>query len=157
MTAPFRMHTAKTTCPGCNEQVYLDELVRGRCPLCGCSLEEFEDEEFDDSLERQDLTWLVFNYFIYKKFDELGATPLQVMQFLTENEARCDMDGDRWSRVQYDLEVPMKFYERLIPKRCSNCNKLFIRGGKKRIMGTLAGSRPTIRYECDRCEPDKTE
>jgi len=156
MTAPFRMHTAKTTCPGCNEQVYLDELVRGRCPLCGCSLEDFEEEEFDDSYERQDLTWLVFNYFIYKKFDELGASPLQVMQFLTENEACCEMDGERWGKATYDLEVPMKLAERLLPKRCAACNRLFVRGGRKRIAGNLASPGPAIRYECDRCRNEKS-
>jgi len=145
------MHTAKTTCPGCNEQVYLDELVRGRCPLCGCSLEEFEDEDFDESYERQDLTWLVFNYFLYKKFDEMGVSPLQVMQFLTENESKCEMNGERWGKAHFDLIVPMSRVDRIRPKQCGSCGKWFLRGGRKRIAGNLAGIRPETVYDCDRC------
>jgi hypothetical protein len=152
------MHTTKTTCPGCNEQVYLDELVRGRCPLCGCSLEDFEDgEDFGECYERLDLTWLVFNYFLYKKFDEMGASPLQVMQFLAENESRCEMDGERWGKTQFDLVVPMSPVERIKPKRCAMCGKWFVRGGKKRIAGELANPGPAVRYECGGCGAEKKE
>jgi hypothetical protein len=146
------MHTAKTTCPGCNEQVFLDELVRGRCPLCGCALEDFEeDDEFGGLIERQDLTWLVFNYFLYKKFEQLGATPLQVMQFLTDNEGNCHMDGERWEKARFDLVVPLSFLERVRPKRCSVCRKLFFRGGQKRISGELGTMNPEILFECETC------
>ena len=38
-----RMQSPHTTCPGCQEEVFLDELVGGKCPLCGCSLEDFDE------------------------------------------------------------------------------------------------------------------
>jgi hypothetical protein len=152
------MHAARTTCPGCNEQVYLDELVRGRCPLCGCSLEDFEEgEEFDESFERQDLTWLVFNYFLYKRFDRMGVSPLQVMQFLGENEEHCEMDGERWGKAHFDLGVPMSPLDLLKPKRCAKCGKWFVRGGRKRISGELANLGPAVRYECGWCGAEKKE
>ena len=72
-----RMHAPHTTCPGCQEEVFLDELVGGKCPLCGCSLEDFEESigEYDGILDRSDLSWLIFNYFVFKKFVNLGVSP----------------------------------------------------------------------------------
>ena len=73
-----RTHAAHTTCPGCQEEVYLDELVKGRCPLCGCTLEDLEEveSEVDELLDRGDFSWLIFNYFLFKQFTDLGASPL---------------------------------------------------------------------------------
>jgi len=87
----YRTHAAHTTCPGCQEEVYLDELVKGRCPLCGCSLEDMDglENEVDEFVDRNDFSWLVFNYFIFKTFTELGASPLKVMELLALYETGC--------------------------------------------------------------------
>jgi hypothetical protein len=57
------MQSPHTTCPGCQEEVFLDELVAGKCPLCGCSLEDFDETfgEYERILDRSDLSWLIFN------------------------------------------------------------------------------------------------
>ena len=72
-----RMQSPHTTCPGCQEEVFLDELVGGKCPLCGCSLEDFDEAfgEYEGILDRSDLSWLIFNYFVFKKFVDLGCPP----------------------------------------------------------------------------------
>ena len=31
-----RINARHITCPGCQEEVFMEELVGGRCPLCGC-------------------------------------------------------------------------------------------------------------------------
>ena len=95
-----RMHAPHTTCPGCREEVYLDELVRGRCPLCGCTLEDFDSQEseLEDFIERSDLPWLVFNYFLFKRFLEIGASPLQIMHSLQRSTTRTSRATGR-SRI----------------------------------------------------------
>ena len=72
-----RMQSPHTTCPGCQEEVFLDELVGGKCPLCGCSLEDFDEAfgEYEGILDRPNLSWLIFNYFVFKKFVDLGVPP----------------------------------------------------------------------------------
>ena len=84
-----RMQSPHTTCPGCQEEVFLDELVGGKCPLCGCSLEEFDESfgEYEGILDRSDLSWLIFNYFVFKKFVDLGVPPHQIMEFVAAYEA----------------------------------------------------------------------
>ena len=57
-----RINARHITCPGCQEEVFMEELVGGRCPLCGCELDGSEEacEGFEELLDRSDLTWLVY-------------------------------------------------------------------------------------------------
>jgi predicted nucleic acid-binding Zn ribbon protein len=88
------MHTPHTTCPSCHEEVFLDELVGGRCPLCGYSLDEDDGtcSEYEETLERSDLGWMILQFFIFRRFCSEGANPLQVMQVLSRYEelAQCN-------------------------------------------------------------------
>jgi len=140
-----------TTCPGCQEEVFLDELVRGRCPLCGCTLEDFVDQagDMDEIVERSDFSWLVFNYFIFKKFDELGANPMQVMNLISGLEDCCLNPGSGdFLRTKFEFDLPMKMADRIRPKKCSRCGRLFFRGGRKVIAGDLGGPAFGITYIC---------
>jgi len=148
-----RMLAPHTTCPGCSEEVFLDELVRGKCPLCGCVLEEFEDQrnEMEEYVERGDFSWLVFNYFIFKRFDELGASPLQVMQLIAGLDECCATIGEgEIPRTRFDFELPMRFLDMIKPKRCARCGKVFFMGGRKILSGDLSRPGFGISYLC-RC------
>ena len=148
-----RMLAPHTTCPGCQEEVYLDELVKGRCPLCGYTLEDFAEQasEMEEITERSDFSWLVFNYFIFKRFDELGVSPLQVMQLIAGLE---DYDGSEGfgnpPRTKFIFDLPMKIRDRLKPKRCSRCGRLFFRGGRKVLTGDLSAPGFSIDYICSK-------
>jgi predicted nucleic acid-binding Zn-ribbon protein len=142
-----------TTCPGCQEEVFLDELVRGRCPLCGCTLEDFVDQagDMDEIVERSDFSWLVFNYFIFKKFDELGANPMQVMNLIAGLEDCCLNPGSgELLRTKFEFDLPMKLADQIRPKKCSRCGRLFFRGGRKILSGNLGGQGFGISYICTR-------
>lgn len=148
-----RMHSPHTTCPSCHEVVYLDELVGGRCPLCGYSLDEDADacSEFDEMLERSDLGWMIFHYFMFKRFERMGVNPLQIMQLLSEYEDGCNCNPAEMGKVRFELEVPMTVLDRLMPKKCSKCGKLFVRGGKKIISGDLTRPEYPRQFLCRNC------
>ena len=148
-----RMHAPHTTCPGCHEEVFLDELVSGKCPLCGCSLEEFEDSfgDFEGVIERSDLSWLIFNYFVFKQFADLGVAPQQIMDFITVYGENAEKPVEEWTKTEYSLEVPMKFLDKIRPRRCAKCGRYFLVGGKKMVTGDMRKPAITIRYTCDRC------
>ena len=112
-----RMHAPHTTCPGCQEEVFLDELVGGKCPLCGCSLEDFEESigEYDGILDRSDLSWLIFNYFVFKKFVDLGVPPSQIMEFVSSYEQNADKPAEEWTKTEFSLELPMGTFDRIRP------------------------------------------
>jgi hypothetical protein len=147
-----RVNARHTTCPGCQQEVFLEELVSGRCPLCGCDLEDTEEvcEGFDDVIDRSDLAWLLFHYFLYRKFEAMGASPVQTLSLIN----RCEgaFSGDTTPReTAYELDVPMALGDRVRLKRCSSCGRLFLFGGKKRISGDLARAGDEIRYTCRNC------
>lgn len=148
-----RMHAPHTTCPSCHEEVYLDELVGGCCPLCGYSLDEDDGtcSEYEEIFERSDLGWMIFQFFIFKRFCNEGANPLHVMQTISryENLAHCNpADAEK---MHFALEVPMSRWERLLPKRCSRCGKIFILGGKAMISGDLSSPEIVREYTCSSC------
>ena len=148
-----RINAAHTTCPGCREEVYLAELVKGRCPLCGCTLEDFyeHESELDEFIDRSDLPWLVFNYFLFKRFLEMGASPLQVMLLANEYSDCDDPANGQKSDTRFVLEIPRSFIDRVKPKRCAGCKRFYISGGKKVVSGDL--SRPDFEflYYCPNC------
>jgi len=147
-----RINARHTTCPGCQEEVFLDELVGGRCPLCGCALEEDEScDEFEDGLDRSDLAWLVFHYFIFKKFDDLGVSPLQIMQLIANYSDEDEDESDSAATTGYALELPMRTLDQIRPKRCAKCGKVYLRGGKKVISGDLRRPGHNIQYVCPHC------
>lgn len=148
-----RMQSPHTTCPGCQEEVFLDELVGGKCPLCGCSLEEFDDAfgEYEGILDRSDLSWLIFNYFVFKKFVDLGVPPHQIMEFVAVYEQNAEKPPEEWNKTGFTLEIPMSRWDQIWPKHCAGCKKLFFRGGKKQIKGDMRRASIAVEYLCDKC------
>lgn len=148
-----RMHAPHTTCPGCQKEVFLDELVGGKCPLCGCSLDDFEESigDYDGLLDRSDLSWLIFNYFVFKKFVDLGVPPYQVMEFVTLYGENADRSPDEWTKTEFSLELPMRVLDRIRPKRCAHCHRLFVKGGRKQMTGDMRHTTVQVQYLCDRC------
>ena len=122
-----RMQSPHTTCPGCQEEVFLDELVGGKCPLCGCSLEEFDESfgEYEGILDRSDLSWLIFNYFVFKKFVDLGVPPHQIMEFVAAYEQNAEKPPeDRRPRRAPLQSARRQVYASFRPTRLAGCRTL---------------------------------
>ncbi len=148
-----RIHAAHTTCPSCREEVYLEELVKGRCPLCGCTLGEYGEEEgeLDEFIDRSDLPWLIFNYFLFKRFLDLGASPLRVMELASEYNSADQSSAGEKPDTRFSLEIPRSGLDRILPKRCATCGRIFFHGGKKVVCGDLAAPDFTFVYHCPDC------
>ena len=102
-------------------------------------------------LDRSDLSWLIFNYFVFKKFVDLGVPPHQIMEFVSIYEQNVEKPPEEWEKTGFVLEIPMKALGRILPKRCSKCNRWFFRGGKKQIRGDMRKTALAVEYICDRC------
>ncbi|RQD79496.1 MAG: hypothetical protein D5R99_08110 [Methanocalculus sp. MSAO_Arc1] len=136
----------------------MEELVGGNCPLCGSPVEELEAQEepleYDDLFDRSELSWLVLQYFLFKKFEDAGANPLQVFRLLSSVEE----DGEivpalrEKEQLTYELDAELSRIERLFPKRCSSCRKLFVRNAAKKISGDLLKGGMAVAYLCRRCQ-----
>jgi len=74
-----------------------------------------------------------------------------VLQLITRNEDPGADSPAAFEKVKYSFEVPMGLLDRVRPKRCQDCGKYFLRGGKKVVSGTLVRPQHTTRYHCDTC------
>ena len=148
-----RINAKHITCPGCQEEVFMEELVGGRCPLCGCELDGSEEscEGFEELLDRSDLTWLVYQYFIFRKFEAMGASPLQTLNLISKCDDPSAMGPSYPEGTPYSLEIPLTFRDRILPKRCSRCRRIFLHGGRKLVTGDLGHTSQEISYICPSC------
>ncbi len=144
-----RVNAHSIICPGCLEKVFMDELVAGHCPLCGCVMEE--EEEFEEVIDRSDLAWIVFQYYIFQKLDAMGVSPLQIMNLISRLEEQCGNGFPNIQRLEFRLEAPMRPWEHLLPKRCSHCRKWFLRRGRKILTGNLNEQGFAKEYLCPSC------
>ncbi|HQP71378.1 MAG TPA: hypothetical protein PLP90_01745 [Methanoculleus sp.] len=94
---------------------------------------------------------MVFQYYVFKRFCGEGATPLQVMQILSRYEEACQCNPLEAEKMQFTLEVPMRRLERLLPKRCERCGRIFFRGGKAVISGDLVSPDYRRSHICPSC------
>ena len=141
-----RIHAPRTWCPGCHEEVYLEELVEGRCPLCGFSVDDLvEGGEPGELIDHPVLVKLMAQYFFFKKLDQLGASPGNILEVIT---AFGETEG---KESNFSLEVPVGRLDFLAPKRCAGCGRIFFRTGKKTIRGDLMHPGLTIASFCRRC------
>ena len=114
--------------------VYLDD-VRGRCPLCGCTLEDFDSQESEiqDFIERSNLPWLVFNYFLFKRFLE-GIKQARSRSWLPLQRSTTRYPGQR-AEAGYTVHHGSadEGDRPYTAERCGQCGKSsFQREGKSR-------------------------
>jgi len=143
------MQTPHTTCPSCREEIYLEELVEGRCPLCGWSL---DDDGCQDEFPG-DATPVAWSYCVLRQFSALGVSPADLLDLALrlEEGAEGDLDDD----CSYTFCVRMTLGDRIRPKKCDRCGRLFIAGGEKRVTGSFRSPDISTSYRCPGCTGDQ--
>lgn len=148
-----RIYSPRTRCPGCREEVYLEELVEGCCPLCGSSFDEIEIQRavFDDLPARSEISWMVFQFFLYRRLEALGAEPGAVLELITRLEGSMNGDGEECTTETFEIELPTPFIQRFLPKKCSRCGRIYILGGQRVATCSLKTPLVSISDRCPHC------
>jgi RNase P subunit RPR2 len=73
------------------------------------------------------------------------------MEFVATYEQNAEKPPQEWTKTDFSLELPMTVWDRIKPKRCAKCQKIFLTGAKKRITGDMRHTNVNIQYICDRC------
>jgi hypothetical protein len=73
------------------------------------------------------------------------------MQVLSRYEELTQCNPADAETMQFTLEVPMSRLERLLPKRCAKCGRIFFSGGKAVISGDILSPDHPKTYICPSC------
>jgi len=165
-------------CSGCNEETFEEELVQGKCPLCGAKIQEpreaavaavpepfircitdYEEAPFDlngapvrDVVE--DILEDIFSgvertlLISYMAYDICQNTGLELKQ--ARNVARQVVDLDE---AQFEFDVIPAWYDEFKVKKCARCGGLHLMIGKKILKGRIEDGvgEYDVEYVCRRC------
>lgn len=166
-------------CPGCGEETYDEELVMGKCPLCGTKIKEAQEP---DSVGQSSEPFI-------KCTSEYEEMPFDMMG-LSVRDMINDIFGDIFSGVErtllisymaYDIsqntgleikkarsvarqvvdedeasfeyDITPAWYDEFKIKKCARCGRHHIMVGKKVLKGQIIDGigEYDIEYVCRRC------
>jgi len=160
-------------CLGCNEEIFGEELISGRCPLCGYQMNENtipapepiiimqaeQSNMYEDDVEPyaevvgdflgdlfSGLERSMFISHLARDIHETTGVPFN----LCKRIARQVVDEER-SNFQY--QIPSSLREQMTLKRCSVCGRLHFRIGARAVTGSIVDGvgEYEINYRCPRC------
>ncbi len=165
-------------CPGCKEETFEEELIAGKCPLCGTKIMDSTEppassasEPFIKCISDYDETPIdlagapvrdiiedifedIFSgvertlLISYMAYDISQNTGLEIKQ--ARNVARQVVDLDEAS---FEFDVIPAWYDEFKLKKCSRCGKMHLMIGKKMLKGRIEDGvgEYDIEYICRRC------
>jgi rRNA maturation protein Nop10 len=167
-------------CPGCKEETFEDELVMGKCPLCGIKIKEPKDVTTGGSPDADSFITCVPDYdempfdmdsasMVDRMYDFFGDVFSDVERMLlisciaydisqntglelkqARKVARDVVDQDQ---AEFEFNVKPEWYEEFKIKKCAKCNHYHLKVGKKVIKGWIKDDDADydIVYVCRRC------
>jgi hypothetical protein len=165
-------------CPGCKEETFEEELIMGRCPLCGARvmdpgepanntstepfikcITDYDDATLDlGGAPVRDIINDIFEDIFsgvertllisYMAYDISQNTGLEIKQ--ARNVARQVVDLDE---AAFEFDVIPAWYDEFRLKRCTRCGKLHLMIGKKILKGRIEDGvgEYDIEYVCKKC------
>ena len=165
-------------CPSCNEETFEEELIAGKCPLCGTKIMEpkasgnaasaepfikcvtdYDETSVDlGAAPVRDIIEDIFEDIFsnvertllisYMAYDISQNTGLEIKQ--ARNVARQVVDLDEAS---FEFEVIPAWHDEFKLKKCARCGKLHLMIGRKVLKGCIEDGvgEYDIEYICRRC------
>jgi hypothetical protein len=165
-------------CSGCNEETFEEELVMGKCPLCGTKIMEarepasqsspepfikcisdYEDAQLDiGGAPVRDIINDIFEDIFsgvertllisYMAYDISQNTGLEIKQARSIARQVVDLD-----EATFEFDVIPAWYDEFKLKKCAACGKLHLMIGKKVLKGRIEDGvgEYDIEYVCRRC------
>jgi hypothetical protein len=136
-------------CPRCSECINDEELIEGKCPICGWYSEMNPKKELKLSYDALTLFYEFVNRVqesIYYPTEEYPDYNDRNVSILTVRDAD---DGE----MQCNFKLIPTFVDTIKPKKCSSCGRLHFKIGGKLLKVEVTGSvgRHRIVYFCEGC------
>ena len=135
-------------CLNCCERISGEELIDGRCPMCGWRHDEHSPKahEIDPSL------LMLFYQFVRRIEDSLANQASTDSTRRTEGIMLFKKPSDRKPLHSFDLVTTR--LDKIKIKKCHYCGRYHFRVGNKLLQVQKLGPKSTYRklYSCPKCE-----
>lgn len=166
-------------CPGCGEETFDDELILGKCPLCGTRIKENREAPSGGSPDSDSFITCVPDYddspydmdpaMMDRLYDIFGDILTDVERMLLvsciaydisqntglelKQARRVARDVVDREQAEFELEVKPEWYDEFKLKKCAKCGRYHLMVGKKLVKGWIknADADYDIVYTCRRC------
>jgi hypothetical protein len=166
-------------CPGCGEETFDDELVMGKCPLCGTRIKDNREAASGGSPDADSFITCIPDYdelpfdmdpsMVDRMYDFFGDIFGDVERMLlisciaydisqntglelkqARKVARDVVDQDQ---AEFECEVRPEWYDEFKLKKCAKCNRYHLKVGKKMLKGWIKDDDADydIVYVCRHC------
>jgi len=160
-------------CRGCQEEIFGEELISGRCPLCGYQVTEDvlpspepiivmqaeQSNMYEEDVEPygevvgdflgdlfSGLERSMFISHLARDIHDTTGVPYNMCKRI----ARQVVDDER---SNFQFQVPSSLREQMLLKKCSVCGRLHFRLGSMIVSGSIVDGigEYEINYRCPRC------
>ncbi len=166
-------------CPGCGEEVFDDELIMGKCPLCGTKIKEPREVASGGSPDADSFITCVPDYddmpfdmdqsIMDRMYDFFGDIFSDVERMLLISCIAYDISQNTGlelkqarkvardvvdqEQAEFEFEVKPEWYDEFKIKKCAKCNRYHLMVGKKILKGWIKEDDADydIVFICRRC------
>ncbi len=166
-------------CPGCGEETFDDELIMGKCPLCGARIKEHKEAPSGGSPDADSFITCVPDYdempfdmdpsMMDRMYDFFGDIFTDVERMLLISCIAYDISQNTGlelkqarrvarevvdqEQAEFEFEVKPEWYDEFKIKKCSKCGRYHLMVGKKLLKGWIKDDDADydIVYMCRRC------
>jgi len=134
-------------CLNCSQRISGEELIDGRCPMCGWRHDEHSSvHEIDPSL------LLLFCQFV--KRIEASLVNQATVDSSRQKEDRMLFKNPAGSKSLHSFNLVTTRFDQIRIKKCHYCGRYHFRIGNKLLQVQESGSKSTYRkvYACPKCE-----
>jgi hypothetical protein len=139
-------------CRNCCERINGEELIDGRCPICGWR----HDEHSSKMLDIDPGLLMLFCQFVRRIEDSLANQASIDSSWRTEGRMLFKNPADRKPLHSFNLVTTR--LDKIKIKKCHYCRRYHLKVGNKLLQVQKSGSKSTYRklYVCPKCEQSRS-
>ncbi len=136
-------------CPRCSECINDEELIEGRCPICGWCSEMNAKKELRLSYDALTL----FYEFVNRVKESMYYPTEEYLDYNDKNASILTVHDFEDGEMQCNFKLIPTFVDAVKLKKCSSCGRLHFKSGGKLLKVEVAGDagRHHIVYFCKGC------
>jgi len=136
-------------CPRCSECINEEELIEGKCPICGWYTEIKSKKVLKLSYDALNL----FYEFVSSVQESVHHQSDEYPLYSSKSASTLTVNDFGNQEMQFNFKLIPNLIDTIKPKKCSSCGRLHLKMGGKvlKVQVTKDVGNHHIAYFCERC------